>query len=94
MIKNHHVDTTRIYSTGHSGGAMMSYRLAAELSQRIAAIGPVSGQMTDEYCDPKLPVPIIHFHGLADTICPYCGRYGYFLFPTGGFSAGNMDREK
>jgi len=81
MIKNYHVDTTRIYSTGHSGGAMMSYRLAAELSRRIAAIAPVSGQMTYEYCDPELPVPVIHFHGLADTTCIYNGRYGYFYFP-------------
>jgi poly(3-hydroxybutyrate) depolymerase len=81
MIKNYHVDTTRIYSTGHSGGAMMSYRLAAEFSQRIAAIGPVSGQMVYEYCNPEFPVPIIHFHGLADTAAPYQGRYGHLYFP-------------
>lgn len=81
LIKNYHVDTTRIYSTGHSGGAMMSYRLAAEFSRRIAAIGPVSGQMVYEYCDPEFPVPIIHFHGLADTAAPYQGRYGHLYFP-------------
>jgi poly(3-hydroxybutyrate) depolymerase len=81
LIKNYHVDTTRIYSTGHSGGGMMSYRLAAEFSRRIAAIGPVSGQMVYEYCDPEFPVPIIHFHGLADTAAPYQGRYGHLYFP-------------
>jgi hypothetical protein len=60
---------------------MMSYRLAAEFSHRIAAIGSVSGQMVYEYCDPELPVPIIHFHGLADTSATYQGRYGHLYFP-------------
>jgi polyhydroxybutyrate depolymerase len=35
------VDPKRIYSTGISNGAMMSYRLACELSEQIAAIAPV-----------------------------------------------------
>lgn len=81
IIKNYHVDTTRIYSTGHSGGGMMSYRLAAELSHRMAAIGSVSGQMVYEFCDPEFPIPIIHCHGLADTSAPYQGRYGHLYFP-------------
>ena len=37
------VDSARVYATGLSNGAMMSYRLAAELSDRIAAIAPVAG---------------------------------------------------
>jgi len=73
MIKNYNVDTTRIYATGHSNGSMMSYRLAAELSHRIAAIGCVAAPMLYEYCDPEYPVPIIHFHGLSDTTMPYEG---------------------
>ena len=36
------VDPKRIYATGISNGGMMSYRLAAEMSNRIAAIAPVS----------------------------------------------------
>lgn len=73
MIKNYDIDTTRIYATGHSNGSMMSYRLAADLSDRIAAIGCVSAPMVYEYCDPEYSVPIIHFHGLSDTTCPYEG---------------------
>ena len=53
---------------------MMAYRVAAELSHRIAAIATNTGQMVYEYCDPEYPVPIIHFHGLEDPICPYEGR--------------------
>ncbi len=73
MVKNYNVDTTRIYIMAHSNGSMMAYRVAAECSDRIAAIGVNSGQMVYEYCNPEYPVPIIHFHGLADPICPYEG---------------------
>jgi len=27
-----------------------------------------------EHCNPEFPVPIIHFHGLSDPICPYEGK--------------------
>jgi polyhydroxybutyrate depolymerase len=79
LIQKYDVDTTRIYATGHSNGSMMSYRLAAELSHRIAAIGCVAAPMVYEYCDPEYPVPIIHFHGLSDTTCPYEGKVKDFI---------------
>ena len=37
------VDARRIFATGLSNGAIFSYRLACEMADRIAAIGPVSG---------------------------------------------------
>jgi len=37
------MDPKRVYATRMSNGGMMCYRLAAELSKRIAAIAPVSG---------------------------------------------------
>ncbi len=74
MIMNYQVDTTRIYVMGFSNGSCMSYRVAAELSHKIAAIGAVSGQMVYEYCNPEFPVPIIHFHGLSDSLVPYGGK--------------------
>ena len=67
------VDAKRVYATGMSNGGMMCYRLAAELSDRIAAIAPVSGTMGIEPVHPRRPVPIIHFHGTADTIVPFDG---------------------
>ena len=54
-------------------GAAMAYRIAAELSPKIAAMGVSSGQMLFEYCNPEFPVPIIHFHGLSDDKFPYYG---------------------
>jgi polyhydroxybutyrate depolymerase len=68
-----HVDPMRVYATGHSNGAMMCYRLATELSNRIAAIAPVSGTIATDEVKLKRPVPLIHFHGTADKILPHDG---------------------
>ncbi len=65
------VDAKRVYVCGLSNGAMMSYRLAAELSDRIAAIAPVAGTVTVAESKPKRPVPVIHFHGTKDTFVPF-----------------------
>ncbi len=65
------VDDKRIFACGMSNGGMMSYRLAAELSDRIAAIAPVAGTIAIEKSKPKRPVPVIHFHGSADAIVPF-----------------------
>jgi polyhydroxybutyrate depolymerase len=67
------VDPKRVYATGMSNGAMMSYRLAAELSDRIAAIAPVAGTMAVPRAEGKRPVPVIHFHGTKDGLVPYEG---------------------
>lgn len=67
------VDTHRIFSTGFSNGGFLSHRLACEASDRIAAIAPVSGMMGIDDCHPTRPVPVMHFHGTADTIVPYAG---------------------
>ena len=65
------VDTKRVYATGLSNGAMMCYRLASEMSERIACIAPVAGTMAIEKYEPKRPVPVMHFHGTKDLLVPY-----------------------
>ncbi|HEX9976401.1 MAG TPA: PHB depolymerase family esterase, partial [Dehalococcoidales bacterium] len=45
LSQKHKIDNQRIYATGISNGAMMSYRLACELSNKIAAVAPVCGAM-------------------------------------------------
>ncbi|MGE5193720.1 MAG: alpha/beta hydrolase family esterase [Deltaproteobacteria bacterium] len=67
------IDPKRVYATGLSNGGMMCYRLAAELSDRIAAIAPVAGTMAIDEPAPKRPVPVIHFHGTEDTFVPFGG---------------------
>lgn len=66
------VDPKRIYVTGISNGAMMSYRLACELSDKIAAIAPVEGAQ-DVECKPTNPVSLLIFHGTADHLVPFNG---------------------
>jgi polyhydroxybutyrate depolymerase len=70
------VDRRRVYATGGSNGAMLCYRLASELSERIAAIAPVAGTMASKTCHPSRPVPVIHFHGTNDQWIPYKGGLG------------------
>ncbi len=54
------VDPKRVYATGVSNGGMMCYRLAAELSDRIAAIAAVAGARPSTI-SPKRPVPVLRF---------------------------------
>jgi len=65
------VDPKRIYATGFSGGARMSSRVACDLSDLFAAIGPVAGIRYPENCSPARPVPVIAFHGKQDPINRY-----------------------
>ena len=70
------VDPKRVFATGISNGAILCYHLADQLSDRIAAIAPVSGTMGAETCHPKHPVSVIHFHGTADEFVPFAGGKG------------------
>ncbi|WP_224249919.1 extracellular catalytic domain type 1 short-chain-length polyhydroxyalkanoate depolymerase [Hyalangium gracile] len=67
------VDTRRTYATGMSNGAFFSYRLACERAERFAAIAPVAGMENVINCTPRRPVPVMHFHGTADTTITYDG---------------------
>ncbi len=75
------IDKQRVFATGISNGAMLSYRLASELSDRIAAIAPVSGTMGTETCRPTRPVSVMHFHGTEDDFLPYNGGRGHKSLP-------------
>jgi polyhydroxybutyrate depolymerase len=81
------IDSARVYATGLSNGAMMSYRLAAQLSDRIAAIAPVAGSMVlpERRIDDVSPalavpgkraVPILHIHSVDDKRALYLGGLG------------------
>lgn len=72
----HAIDEDRVYATGLSNGAMMTYRVADALADRFAAIAPVGGPMGLERCDPSSPVAVIHFHGTADRFAPFAGGVG------------------
>lgn len=80
ISSTHNVDLNRVYSTGMSMGGFMSYRLACELDNRIAAIASVTGLMTDSvafYCEAERRVPIMQIHGTEDGTVPYEGSLAY-----------------
>jgi polyhydroxybutyrate depolymerase len=66
------IDSKRVFVTGISNGAMMSYRLACEMADQIAAIAPVEGAQ-DLACHPANPVAVIVFHGTDDHLVPFDG---------------------
>jgi polyhydroxybutyrate depolymerase len=66
-------DDTRIYMTGFSGGGRMTSLAGCQLGSLIAAIAPVSGLRLPGQCDGR-PVPVLTFHGLADSQNPYDGH--------------------
>ena len=79
------IDQSMIFATGHSNGAMMSYRLGSELSDIIAGIAPVAGSIggratedSEEWIipDPEKPVSVLAIHGLLDENVPYDGGTG------------------
>ena len=73
LAKDYPADTARVYATGISNGAHMTYRLACELSGKIAAIAPVAGQSELKDCHPQRPVAVLHIHGTADPCTLYQG---------------------
>ena len=57
------IDQRRVYFTGISNGALMSYRMAQLFPERIAAIGPVAGVPSEQ---PLAPPP---FQGGVVVTC-------------------------
>ncbi|HYX31173.1 MAG TPA: PHB depolymerase family esterase [Pyrinomonadaceae bacterium] len=68
------IDHKRVFCCGFSMGAMMTYRLGAEMTDRFAAIGVASGTIGTKQPDgtvyeiqnPAHGLPLIAFHGKQD----------------------------
>jgi len=75
LEEEYNIDPRRIYVNGLSNGGGMAQALSCTLSDRIAAVGSVSGAYVYplDACQPVRPVPMIAFHGTADAIIPYQG---------------------
>jgi polyhydroxybutyrate depolymerase len=82
------IDPKRIFATGSSNGAIFCHTLAARLSERIAAIGPVNGNLgvtLPKKFPPQHPVSVISFNGTDDKLVPFGGEsdpvYGLCSMP-------------
>ena len=67
------VNTKRIYATGFSNGALLTYRLACEMSDTFAAVAPSNGVLVYAPCEPQQPVSLLHIHGAEDDAIPLKG---------------------
>ncbi len=70
------INLDRVYATGMSNGGFMSFLLACQLSEKIAAVASVAGSMTpDTYdaCNAQQPTPILQIHGTGDSNVLYNG---------------------
>lgn len=77
MHSTYNIDLSRVYSTGMSNGGYMSYTLACELSDRIAAIASITGAMVvtqEQNCSPSYVPPILQMHGTTDPTVAYDGN--------------------
>jgi polyhydroxybutyrate depolymerase len=70
------IDTSRVYATGFSYGAIMTSFLTCQRSDRFAAVAPVAGLMVPTPCDQARRVPILTFHGTADPVLLFNGGSG------------------
>lgn len=76
-ISDFKVDPQHVYITGISNGAMMAYRIACQIPEKITAIAPVSGtMMTSSICNCKKTIPILHIHSSPDSKVPPAGGIG------------------
>jgi len=76
LIEKMNIDKNRVFVTGMSNGAIMSYRLACELSEKIAAIAPVAGNIPQNLltsCSPSRPVSVLAINGVNDPLVPFTG---------------------
>ncbi|HET6774968.1 MAG TPA: PHB depolymerase family esterase [Acidimicrobiales bacterium] len=70
------IDTSRVYATGLSNGAMMASAVGCAMADRVAAIAPIAGILLPEPCEPARPVPVFTIHGTADPILLFNGGIG------------------
>ncbi len=73
------INEKRIYATGFSNGGFFSYRLACELSPRIAAVASVAGSMTRIWidrgqCQPQHPTAVLQITGTNDNVISINGN--------------------
>ena len=81
LLLTYNIDSTRLYATGFSNGADMSFTLGCYLQNKIAAVAPVSGLMINNpnsNCSLSIPTGVMIVHGTSDISRPIGGIEGYY----------------
>lgn len=73
ITSSYNIDKTRVWVLGHSNGAMMAYRSACEISEKVTAIAVGGGTFAAFSCKPAKPVSVLAIHGTDDQTLPIDG---------------------
>jgi polyhydroxybutyrate depolymerase len=73
--RDYNVDRKRIFLIGHSNGGFMSYRMACDHADTIAAIVSMAGATFADTskCTPSEAVSVLQIHGTSDQTIQYGG---------------------
>jgi polyhydroxybutyrate depolymerase len=81
------IDTSRIYATGLSYGAIMLSMLMCTRADEFAAVAPLSGLSNTDPCASPQPLPILAYHGTDDPILLFNGGFDLGAIPGMGEGA-------
>ncbi|MAU12721.1 MAG: esterase [Anaerolineaceae bacterium] len=74
VASHYSIDPDRVYATGISNGGHMAFRLACDVSERIAGIAPVVALVPANItCEPPNPVSVLLMNGTDDPLVPWQG---------------------
>ena len=78
------VDPKRVFFIGHSNGGFMSYRMACDHADVIAAVVSLAGATWADpaKCHPSAPVAVLQIHGTKDTEVLYDGKPSVPAYPS------------
>lgn len=90
----YNVDPKRVFVLGHSNGGFMSYRMACDHADAIAAIASLAGATWNDAadCAPSEPVAVLQIHGTADATVAFDGGQFFPGGPTYPSAQGSAER--
>lgn len=85
VIKDHPIDTSRIYILGISMGGIAVYDLAYRYPERFAAAVPICGAVNPDRLKNTSDISFLIFHGAQDEEVPVlCSRKAYMMLDSIG----------
>jgi polyhydroxybutyrate depolymerase len=73
LLANFALDSKRVYVTGFSNGASMTFRFGAEAAKRLAAIAPIAGTCWPDPLTVEPPISMCYIAGTTDPLNPLGG---------------------